>query len=599
MTNTQAILLDINSLLAGEWPQCLALLTYAYPLSNNDNKRPIEHTHLIGLLKKTSGSSNISKAIEAELEPVESLDGESYACLKFIDQLFDNYLKNNKLHSDIHPMLNHFRGESAIAMLQQTLPWHESTGLTAQFNNLYTNAIGWQPELGRAAERFYHQLQTIFNASSETSATPESTLDSFNVFFQKEQGRIQKLEKRLHDAELGALHAKHAQQLSARTLNQHMAGQQLPACITQFLQGPWRESMRLLIISDGKDSQNWQKILRLTETLIWSFQPINDDIDNHRQHIVNSISELAEQLHQTTIGLHHSTMLDEELGIVEKEHLKILKGEALEYQAFELIDNTDPLVSSQVSVSQNLIKQAAAYHEGQWFELQNSEGTTRIKLSLKITQAQQLLFTNFLGIKKAQHSFEEFAYMLSSKIAIPINSRDPFKATGEKIFNSLLERYTQQQQQAASDAAIEEEILRQQEITRQAAKDKALKEAKVFAEQQKAARIKAQQEQRAQAERLATEQHKKDVITQLAQLRVGAVVIFYNDANQGDQCKLAAIIQSSNEHIFVNRDGIKQHALNKQQLSAQLLNGTAKIIDPGSDFENTLEQVVNNLRTRK
>jgi hypothetical protein len=541
---------------------------------------------------------NITSNVEAQLELVESLDNESNASLKFVDQLFDNYLKNCKLHPNIHPLLNRFRVHSAIAMLHYHLPWHHSTSLVDILNTLYSHSIGWQPELGRAADRFYKQLTPLLEEFNSANETTDAAQLKLKTFFKNEQQRIQKLEKRLYDAELGALHAKHAQQLSARTINQQMAGKQLPATISTFLQGPWRESMRLLIISDGKDSQRWQQILRLTETLVWSFQPAQEGIENHQQHIMQSISELSEQLRETTVGLHHSNALDEELAIVESEHLKILKGEALEYQPFQLIDNTDPLVSSQVSVSQNLIKQAASYHEGQWFELQNSAGNTRIKLAIKITQAQQLLFTNFLGIKTAQHSFEEFAYMLSSKIAIPIKPQDLFKATGEKIVSSLLGRYQQQLQQAASDAAIEEEIIRQQELTRQAAREKALKEAKVFAEQQKAARIQAQKEQLQLSERLADEQHEKDIATQLSQLNIGAVIIFYDEQRQGEQCKLAAIIQSSNAHIFVNREGIKQYSLNKEQLSNKLLDGSAKIIDPGSDFENTLEQVVNNLRTR-
>ncbi len=601
MTNTETTLLDINSLLAGEWPQCRALLSHAYPQPNSENKRPIDNDHLITLLKQHANTpvKNLTAAIQAELESVENLDNDSHAILKFIDQLFDNYLKNCKLHPALSDTLSRFRVHSAIAMLSQKLPWHDEVGLIEILNIVYSHAIGWQPDLGRAAERFYGQLDPLIGDIANTDMQDDSALIKLKDFFAKEQQRIQKLEKRLYDAELGALHAKHAQQLSARTLNQQMAGKQLPASIAEFLQGPWRESMRLLIISDGKDSQRWQQILRLTETLIWSFQPIQDDIDNHQQHVLNSISELTDQLRDTTVGLHHSNTLDEELGKVEREHLKILKGEALQYQPFGLIDNTDPLVSSQVSVSQNLVKQAAAYHEGQWFELQDGDINTRIKLALKITQAQQLLFTNFMGIKTAQHSFEEFAYMLSSKIVVPIKSRDPFKATGEKMINSLLERHQQQQQQEASDAAIEEEIMRQQEIARQAAREKALKEAKLFAEQQKAARLKAQQEQKELSERLANEQHEKDVVSQLANIHIGAVVMFYNENHQGEQCKLAAIIQSSNEHIFVNREGIKQHSLNKEQLSEKLLAGTAKIIDPGSDFENTLEQVVNNLRTRK
>lgn len=603
MTTTETTLLDINSLLAGEWTQCKTLLEHSYPLnqdSSSSNKISIDNNHLINLLSggELTADQTLIEFIQSLLEPVETLSPEAYALLRFIDQLFSNYTKNAKLHPVLIQQLKPLRTSCAKSLLNQQLPWQQSLAISSGLKSIYANSIGWQPELGRAADRYLKQLSPLISDFTNTSDADRS-ITALKSFFGAEQQRIQKLEKRLYDAELGALHSKHAQQLSARTLNQQMAGKQLPATISAFLQGPWRESMRLLIISNGKDSEPWRRILRLTETLVWSFQPIKDESENYRQDVLQSISELSEQLREITIGLHHSNKLDEELALVESEHLKILKGEPLSYQPFELIDNTDPLVSAQVFISNSLIKQASSYDEGQWFFHHSDDGIKRIKLTVKITQAHQLLFTNFAGMKVSHYSFEEFAYMLSSKIVIPVKTRDPFKATGEKIINSLLLRYQQQQQQAASEASIEEEILRQQELTRKAAREKALQEAREFIQAQKLARLKSQQEELKRSEQQAAEQHEQNIHTDLSQLNIGATIIFYDENQQGDHCKLAAIIQSTNVHIFVNRQGLKQHSLNKNQLTDRLLDGSAKIIDLGSDFENTLEQVVNNLRTRK
>lgn len=176
MTNNEAILIDINSLLAGEWPQCRALLTYSYSQSNNDNKRAIDNDHLVALLKQPPANTinSITAAIQAELEPVENLDEESYAILKFTDQLFDNYLNNCKLHPSISDTLNKFRAHSAIAMLQQQLPWFDKAFITELLDTIYNHAIGWQPELGRAAERFYTQFEPIINELASTTTLTEA-----------------------------------------------------------------------------------------------------------------------------------------------------------------------------------------------------------------------------------------------------------------------------------------------------------------------------------------------------------------------------------------------------------------------------------------
>ena len=187
MTNNEAILLDINSLLVGEWTQCRALLNYSYPQEDSDNKRAVDSAHLESLLTQTAVSTHLTGAIQSELESIESLDQQSYAVLKFTDQLFDNYLKNSKLHPEISQKLNAFRRSCTKALLAQQLPWHEKTGITELFSLIYNNAIGWQPELGRAAERFSNQLSPMID---KVATTDNLDIDEVTVFFQKEQQRI-------------------------------------------------------------------------------------------------------------------------------------------------------------------------------------------------------------------------------------------------------------------------------------------------------------------------------------------------------------------------------------------------------------------------
>ncbi len=588
--------LDLEALIKGDWSQCRALLLHTYTSSKNEQRPAISPENLTDLLssEKICQPENILLTVSKLLDAVESLDHEQLAILKFTDQLFDNFLINCRLHSSLHPLLNAFRPVVAKILLQQQLPWQDSHPLAQIIHCLYSNALGWQPEQGRAAERFLQQLGNIILPASNSI---DEKLLALEQFFAGESQRINKLEKRLYDAETGALHTRHAQQLSAKTLNQQMAGKKLPAVISQFLQGPWRDSMQLMILSQGKDSDGWRQILKLTETLIWSFQPFDKTDSEYQQHVYQSISEISEELRGVALGLHHSSKLDEELAAIEREHLNILRGAALDYAAFQLIENKDPLLNSQVSISSNLVKQAGEYSEGQWFIDSSDHSDKRIKLSIKLPQAQQLLFTNFLGIKSAQYNYEEFAYLLSSKLMVPLPGRAPFQATGEKIITTLQDRYKRHRQQAAAEAIREAEQRQQQEQERQAAREKALREARAHAEAQKAAQLKARKEEEQLRQQQVLEQREKSVYQQLSQLAIGGIISF-RQTNQSEHCKLAAIIQSTGDYIFVNRQGIKQESLNRSQLARRLLDGSAKLIDIGSNFDNTLETVVNGLRTR-
>ncbi len=603
MTADDDILLDINSILASVWPQCHHLLVSSYPLpeteSVGDMIEPEDTAQRLVQIDCDSDQSLTTK-LNAQLDSSEVLSAESFAILKFIDQLFDNYLANNKLHSSIKTLLLPFRKHCALSLLHRRWPWLDEHNPMQHLDLLAVNVAGWQPELGRAAERFLEGLKplVIALASSADETQMKHCRVQLETFFEKEQQRIKKLEQRLRDAEVGALHAKHAQQLSARTLNQQMAGKKLPASISAFLQGPWRESMRLIILSKGKASQDWRRILRLTETLIWSFQPIDADDDEKRQHVYQSISEISEEFHEVAVGLHHTGRLDEQLAVIEKEHLNILRGKSLEYAPFQLIENTDPLVNAQVSVSSGLIKQVSNLSEGQWFVLQSEESAIRIKLAVKIDQAQQLLLTNFLGIKVKQYSYEEFAYMLSSKIVRPIPPRDALRVTGEKMLATLIERNQEQKERAISERAIEEEILRQQAIAREEARKKALKEAEAVKAAKLATKKQEEQQQAAEQQQLLKQQKEKDIERLMAALKPGGKVAFRSQEDY-EQHRLAAILQTTGEYVFVNREGIKKHVVSKEQLIEMLLNDSAKILDQGTDFDSTLEQVVNSLRARK
>ncbi len=600
MTTKNTLSLDINALLVGDWPQCQTLLNGCFPFTGSDNRKPVAQQQLIHILKHQQIAPNtpLLDAVKNQLEAIETLSTDSFAVLTFVDQLFDNYLKNSKIHRHINIQIKQFRAAAAISLLNQKLPWLDDANPVKALHSILQHAVGWQPELGRGAERFLDKLSTHINQLAYTDSKEgfSTALQQLHAFFDTEQQRIQKLEKRLRDAEIGALHAKHANQLSARTLNQQMAGKKLPLSIVNFLHGPWRESMRLLIINEGKDSEHWRRMLSITSMLIWTFQPIEE---GEQQQVYQSISELSEQLREVAIGLHHSGKLDEELLIIENEHLNVLKGQTLAYADFDLINNTDPLMTAQASISNTLLDRVAAINEGQWFLYQSDAEEKRIKLIVKTNQAQQLLFSNFMGIKSEQFNFEEFAYLLSSKIITPIDLRDPFKATGKKIITALLERHQIQQQQHTREKAIAEETARQQKQAQEQAREKALEEARAFAERQQQTRIKAEQQEQKRQQQLKQEKQIEDISKQLQRFRLGGRVVFHNENGDIQNCRLAVILQTTGEYIFVNSAGVKQHTLLKEQLSERLLQGSAKIIDHGSDFENTLEKVVNNLRKRK
>lgn len=611
MTQATETSLDINSLLAGAPEQLQHLLCSCYAGKATGSLSPQQLAERI-----ESGAISVEHSLlvslQLQLAQDAALSHETYAMAAFVDQLFNNYHKNNHLHPDIQRSLDQFRLPALLSLCRGLLPWLDKHSSLKYLRFIVPAVCGWHPEMGRAAEKFKQKIsgltQRLANCWDEQDA--KEITNELQQFLEAEHQRVGKLEKRLRDAEIGQLHARHAQELSAKTLNQQMGGKKLPLSISRFLQGPWRESMRLTILSHGKESEQWRRIVRLTETLIWTFQPVGDDASGEqRQHIYDSISELSEQLRETVVGLHHSSELDTELAQVEQQHLLILKQQNLDYAPFELINNTDPLLSANVSISNNLIKNVSKINEGQWFIYTSDGIENRIKLTIKIEQVQQLLFTNFLGIKVEQFSYEEFAYMLSSKIAVPLGQRDILKVMGEKMLQSLLAHFHRDTGDEPADATVEQDILRQQENSRRIAREKALLEAKAHAE---VARLRSQSTAKPESAPAANTPSAPEpsanptgsappvgaIVAQLDKLLLGARLAF-KVGDEEKTCRLAAILQTTGAYIFVNKDGIKEYSLSREQLGEMLAKGELRIIDQGSDSSSALEQVVNNFRNRK
>tara|TARA_E500000331_G_scaffold345489_1_gene383121 strand:+ start:125 stop:523 length:399 start_codon:yes stop_codon:yes gene_type:complete len=57
-------------------------------------------------------------------------------------------------------------------------------------------------------------------------------------------------------------------------INEQMDGKLLTEAIADFLRGPWYDSIQLLLLTKGFEGEEWDRAEKLTETIIWTYQPI-------------------------------------------------------------------------------------------------------------------------------------------------------------------------------------------------------------------------------------------------------------------------------------------------------------------------------------
>jgi flagellar biosynthesis GTPase FlhF len=284
----------------------------------------------------------------------------------------------------------------------------------------------------------------------------------------------------------------------------------------------------------------------------------------------------------------------------------------------------DSLKGISTTVSASLIKKAQALQEGGWLLYRTEAGESiRCKLLAKIPDTDQLLFVNRNGLKVLQMGIEDMAYCLSAGIARQLREGDFFNSAWQQCVRAVLNEFEQRQEELQERKArrVEEERLReeqrvqaeldrkQQELRRIAAAGKAKAEAlaiaKAKAEAEREAAEQAEQERQERAQQQLEERDRQRVEARkiarlsLDSISIGAWVEIPNADGEATKSKLAVKISSTKKYIFVDRNGLKVAQLLRDELIEMLVEGQAKILDLGENFEDRLAKVVEGLRRDK
>ena len=228
------------------------------------------------------------------------------------------------------------------------------------------SAIGWNDSLGRSGDRL---LKTIRSAVDKLPENIDDAGTELGQFLDGEAKRIVKLESRLVATETGKLRAQQARSMAAELINGAMAGASLPAAISEFLKGPWFGSIQLVLLNRGIKSADYQRATKLTETIVWSMQPIDtsaDDAAEQTPRLYRIVEDLPNEVRDLLVALEHSKQAtDDALDAIGAAHFKVISGEGLDYEPFTLLDVDER--GLRASVSKALMKRVSALTEGQWF----------------------------------------------------------------------------------------------------------------------------------------------------------------------------------------------------------------------------------------
>jgi hypothetical protein len=599
----------IESLLSADREAVDALLQcMSSNISIDRHKQVADNYGLQQCLLNLAANSQLDliNGVNARLEALETLSPRQYAAILLSEKISKEFLQQKIFRPELAALLQQFLSKiAANALKGNGWLYNAQHPLRRVCNQIYHFACGWHNSLGRAAETSLRFLQSQFTA---VQLDWDSFYQNFTDWLNTEQLRIQKLEQRLIASEVGAMKARRSRQLAIKTLNQLLSGKKLPPAAVTFFHGPWLQSLQLALVQGGERSELWFRQRKLTETVIWSLQPIKDD--THRQQLFRVVGQIGNELRDTLVSLaHQQEAKDEALAIIEQLHLQLVQNMNIDYADVPVLESSDVLLDNSTSISRTLLAKVEELETGIWFDFPHQTQHRRLKLLIKLDESQQLLFVNQIGMKALEQSFEEFAYQLASGGAVVLTEHRDFDACVTKILTATHAEISHAAEQTARTEAENRIKMAAEQRARELARIKAEEEAAALqAAKEKAdaerreSELLAEQEQRAVA--IAAQDADDTALQQRARLLASSLTIgtwaqLRNALGEMEKLKLAVILPSSGKCIFVDRNGIKKLELTRDELIQSIMQGNLDILHRGQQFEDSLARVVGSLRRDK
>ena len=540
------------------------------------------------------------------------------------DRTMDVFL----LKSGLHPAL-----ASRIARLRFWLAWQlEAQGaeVLAEGSAIrrWLDSIGelrgWSDSGGRSDKRVLERLDSFTESVSQTFASNSLTaLDQFVSTWCEEietqRARISKLRQRLMETERGAARQRAAEQRVRAVVGRALDGRKLAAPVLDFVERYWQGLMRKVILDQGWDSETWRHASRLFEWLVWVGDPKLSDQDRDRLYRVGE--QLTDKLAEVWQSVQGAAIAEDATAGLQQFLVTRLRGEPVELALAQVPEYDPAWLDAGQDGALDSVEVENWYVEGEGADQQ------RRYLFAVLPESGEVLWTNGAGVKQGVEVAATCKKKLDSGELRPLPPLNPFaNVLGDTLagLSKVVEAQRRQRAEAVEKARAEARALREaQEKARLEAEAREQAEAQARAEaeaqarreaeeklrQQAEARAKAEAEQQAaeaaarereaveaaEAAAQASAQRQAEAREQADSLRLGGWLELVENGEKL-RLKLAVRINASGKLILVDRLGLNRRELSRQALIDQLINGTARILSDGKEFNETLSRVVGRIR---
>ena len=394
--------------------------------------------------------------------------------IQLVSMLFDVVLDDRNLSDAMKVVIGRLQIPMIrIALTDESFFTRKSHPARRLLNEIAASTIGWSEAADQSEDPLYKKINEvvdiIVNEFDDDVGLVESVLQDFMDFTSTDRRRAERVEQRTREAERGRARKEHARFLVQEAINQYAVGRHLPDFVVSFLRNAWSNWMFLVLLKEGKESEQWSEVQKTVKMLVWSVLP--HDESKHAQlfellpdllaNLEIGLKEISynpsetgeffsrlEQVHlrfgqvsHDNVVLVEGTVTDEaenvestellttelpatELPVEEISEEKVKAEESVAGIAPEktVLLNAEPLAHNDIpdlkdgpesEIANSYLKKVDTLEIGNWVNFSREESTPfRCKLVAILQPAGQYIFVNRNGVKVEERTRIDLAAML-------------------------------------------------------------------------------------------------------------------------------------------------------------------------------------------
>lgn len=480
---------------------------------------------------------------------------------------------------------------------------------------LVTAFAGYDQYSGRRAQALLREagrrVAEILTNPSYDGEIPKKTEAEFAIFlhnYNRESGEI--YEKNLISREHGDAARDDVRSIVSREILTAVGGRSLPTDLLRFFQEVWSKYLHVTYLREGPKSDAWQQGISIIPVVVRSLYVT--DL-NEMYYLYNGeLTRALAILHEGTGSIQQDSQLTESvLNYLDKLPSEFIReGKKPYLSAFQDV----PLPVQVKLPSSDDLEVLKDLNIGAWFIIHTGEQDIRGKLIQKDKELGYCLFASYSGMKAARLEVTGLAEALAKGTLRHIDNTLVVERAMERSLMQLesqvqrlkskvhlveqerANKIKSQKPPPQPDVSVASAVAAPVAVAEDATELKRLREEIRREETEARERERKAVEEQAQARELAENQEKERILKKILEevnlLQPGGWLELLNKDNAKLTCKLGLKLRSTQKMIFVDRLGQKVAEMKTDELAVRIVEGSARIIDRGVAFEDTLQSLI-------